>query len=150
MNNNFVTQNPYAGYVTPQAPQYTRYAPIETHNPNNFIATTTPPCFLKGRPVVSFEEARASQIDFDGSLFIFPDIGNKKIYTKQINMDGTASMRVYSLVEEPSAATEEPATEYITRAEFERIIAELRAATPTQAQPVSVPAKQATPTQITF
>ena len=50
---------------------------------------------LKGRPVSSLEEARATIIDFDGSIFIFPDLANNKIYTKQINMDGTASLKVY-------------------------------------------------------
>jgi len=38
--------------------------------------------FIKGRPVVSIDEARTSQIDLDGSLYVFPDLGNKKIYTK--------------------------------------------------------------------
>ena len=37
---------------------------------------------LKGRPVASLEEARAMSIDFDGSVFFFPDLANKKIYTK--------------------------------------------------------------------
>jgi hypothetical protein len=54
---------------------------------------------LKGRPVSSFEEARAITIDFDGSTFFFPDLANKRIYTKQINMDGTASLFVYELRE---------------------------------------------------
>jgi hypothetical protein len=52
---------------------------------------------LKGRPVASFEEARASMIEFDGSIFYFPDLANKCIYTKQINMDGTALINVYEL-----------------------------------------------------
>lgn len=34
-------------------------------------------------------------IDFDGSVFYFPDLANNKIYTKQINMDGTSSLYVY-------------------------------------------------------
>ena len=34
------------------------------------------------RPVSSVEEVRAYPIDFDGSIFYFPDIANKKIYTK--------------------------------------------------------------------
>lgn len=50
---------------------------------------------LKGRPVSSLEEARAAAIDFDGSVFFFPDLANKRIYTKQINLDGTASMNMY-------------------------------------------------------
>jgi phage/plasmid primase-like uncharacterized protein len=77
--------------------------------------------YLKGRPVVSMEEARAAQIDLDGSMFIFTDIGNKKIYTKQINLDGTATLNTYSLVEDTS-----PSENYITRAELESAIAQIR------------------------
>jgi phage/plasmid primase-like uncharacterized protein len=77
--------------------------------------------YLKGRPVVSMEEARAAQIDLDGSMFIFTDIGNKKIYTKQINLDGTATLNTYSLVEDTS-----PSESYITRAELESAIAQIR------------------------
>lgn len=73
--------------------------------------------FIKGRPVVSIEEARASQIDLDGSLFVFTDIGNKKIYTKQINLDGTATLNTYSLVENVA-----PTESYVTKAELERAI----------------------------
>ena len=49
---------------------------------------------LKGRMVTSLEEARATSIDFDGSVFYFPDLANKRIYTKQINIDGTAAIDV--------------------------------------------------------
>ena len=54
--------------------------------------------FLKCRPVSSKEEARAYQIDLDGSLWVFTDIGNEKIYTKQVNNDGTATFKTYSFV----------------------------------------------------
>jgi hypothetical protein len=37
---------------------------------------------LKGRPVSSIEEARATTVDFDGTIFYFPDLANKRIYTK--------------------------------------------------------------------
>lgn len=47
------------------------------------------------RPVASLEEVRAMNIDFDGSVFYFPDYANRRIYTKQINMDGTASINMY-------------------------------------------------------
>lgn len=57
---------------------------------------------LKGRPVASFDEAKASMIDFDGSIFYFPDAANKRIYTKQINIDGTSTINVYALVEAPA------------------------------------------------
>lgn len=64
-------------------------------------------------------------IDFDGSTFFFPDLANKRIYTKQINMDGTASLNMYELKELPK---EDPfATKsYITREEFEAVITELK------------------------
>ena len=54
---------------------------------------------MKGRPVSSLEEVRAASIDFDGSIFYFPDLANKRIYTKQINMDGTAALNMYELKE---------------------------------------------------
>ena len=43
---------------------------------------------LKGRPVSNEEEANAAMIDFDGSLFLFPDRAHGKIYTKQLGLDG--------------------------------------------------------------
>lgn len=76
-----------------------------------------PPQGLKGRPVSSIEEVRAAQIDFDGSLFVFPDMANKKIYTKQINLDGTATLNVY----EQQKAVEPPIKEqYVTQEEFNK------------------------------
>lgn len=79
---------------------------------------------LKGRPVASIEEAQACSIDFDGSVFYFPDLANKRIYTKQINMDGTANFQMYELKAVP--APEVP--NFITREEFEKTILELRKA----------------------
>jgi hypothetical protein len=54
------------------------------------------------------EEARASIIDFDGSIFYFPDLANKRIYTKQINIDGTALLSMYELREIPLDAEPNP------------------------------------------
>lgn len=80
--------------------------------------------YIKGRPVVSIDEARASQIDLDGSLYVFPDLGNKKIYTKQINMDGTAAFNVFEL----AAAGQETTTEtYVTRTELNTILEQFKA-----------------------
>lgn len=92
---------------------YSQYRPI-------------PQTVLKGRPVASIEEARASIIDFDGSIFYFPDLANNRIYTKQINMDGTAQLNMYELKKVPVAQEISPA-EYITREEFEAALAQLRA-----------------------
>ena len=81
---------------------------------------------IKGRPVASIEEARASIIDFDGSIFYFPDLANKRIYTKQINMDGTALLNMYELKEIPIETSPINTQEYITREEFEAVIQSLR------------------------
>lgn len=81
---------------------------------------------LKGRPVASIEEARASTIDFDGSVFYFPDLANKRIYTKQINMDGTATLFMYELKEMP----QEPSSTFVTKEEFDKVISQLKSLLP--------------------
>ena len=78
---------------------------------------------LKGRPVSSLEEARAAQIDFDGSLFIFPDIAHNRIYTKQISMDGNASLKMYELTPIQAQDTEK---NYVTREEFDNAVTRLK------------------------
>ena len=78
---------------------------------------------LKGRPVASIDEVRAAQIDFDGSLFTFPDIANKCIYTKQIGVNGAPILNKYVLQEEP-VMTVQP---YVTKEELECKIDELKA-----------------------
>lgn len=76
------------------------------------------------RPVSSIEEVRAALIDFDGSVFYFSDLANKKIYTKQINLDGTALLNMYELKETPIAAAAQPVdiSNFITRNEFEEVM----------------------------
>lgn len=85
---------------------------------------------LKGRLVSSLEEARATSIDFDGSVFYFPDMANKRIYTKQINMDGTATLCVYELREMPVQKEDSvfvPSVEkFVTREEFERVLQQIQ------------------------
>ena len=74
----------------------------------------------------------ASQIDLDGSLWIFTDLSNDKIYTKKINNDGTAAFNTYLLSKEPEPVL---STEYVTKEEFNRVIqslvAEMGQTTPT-------------------
>lgn len=60
------------------------------------------PVYIKCRAVTSIDEAKAAMIDLDGSLHVFTDIPHRKIYTKQINLDGTASLNIYSLEETPT------------------------------------------------
>lgn len=78
---------------------------------------------LKGRPVSSLDEVRAAAVDFDGSIFYFPNLANDTIYTKQINLDGTSSVRVYELVEAPPATPPAPvADNLVTKDEFTKTI----------------------------
>lgn len=113
---NFLQQpiiNPYAPQFPPQ-----RYAQVET----------SPPNFLKGRPVTSIDEARVAQIDFDGTLNIFTDIANKRIYTKQINMDGTSSFNIYVLTEPEPEKASSPAVnldDYVTKEELNKLLSQL-------------------------
>lgn len=83
-----------------------------------------PQNMIKGRPVVSMEEARAAQIDLDGSMFVFTDVGNKKIYTKQINLDGTATLNTYALVNDSEPKS--PEQTYVTRSEMDSALASIR------------------------
>lgn len=90
---------------------------------------------IKGRPVSSLDEVRAAQIDFDGSVFVFPDFANQRIYTKQINLDGTASLNMYCLTEIPSLESR-----YVTKEEFENTLESIKVALNKLATPTPAPA----------
>ena len=115
---------------------------------NNYPYFTTPnyrypsveqPIGLKGRPVSSIDEVRATSIDFDGSIFYFPDLANKRIYTKQINVDGTSTINIYEL--KPIPVETQP--QYVTREEFETALKKLSENAGTQPQSAPQVAKSA-------
>lgn len=81
--------------------------------------------FLKCRPVASKEEARAYQIDLDGSLWVFTDVGNGKIYTKQINTDGTATFKTYVFNEDENPYN---SSDYVTKSQFNKVVQKIVAA----------------------
>ena len=97
--------------------------------------------FLKCRPVSSKDEARAFQIDLDGSLWVFTDLGNGKIYTKQVNNDGTAAFKTYVFTEDQNPFN---STEYVTREEFNKALQSLMAAMQTTSSTEPVPPQQKT------
>lgn len=105
------------GYYQPSSRQQTTQPLMPQAQP--FIG-------LKGRPVSSLEEARAAAIDFDGSVFFFPDLANKRIYTKQINLDGTASMNMYEYKEVPTEAFN--SSNFVTRQEFDETLSDIKGA----------------------
>ena len=100
---------PYGAYPAATTPM------MRPELPAYMLPQTAPAAVLKGRPVSSFEEARVAQIDLDGSVSIFPDLGNKRIYTKRINVDGTASISTYTLDEQP---IETATSDYVSKTEF--------------------------------
>ena len=135
------------GYYPPvQQPMNQQTIPNYTQP--NYLRTAQSQNGLKGRLVSSLEEARATSIDFDGSIFYFPDLANKRIYTKQINMDGTATLNMYELRETP-AMNENPQVpqsinNFITRDEFEQVIGQIQQKLPkevAQVQP-NIPKKE--------
>ena len=117
---------------------YTYYPPVQqpmgqqvvpNYTQPNYLRTAQSQNGLKGRLVSSLEEARATPIDFDGSIFYFPDLANKRIYTKQINMDGTATLNMYELREMPTTNEQQvfASTNFVTRDEFDQVVAQLKA-----------------------
>jgi hypothetical protein len=86
---------------------------------------------LKGRPVSSFDEAKASMIDLDGSLYVFTDLSNNCIYTKQILLDGSAELKTYVLQEQKqkeveTKQTEEKSVTYVLKKDFDKTVRELK------------------------
>ena len=102
------------------------YQPSRQQTTQPLMQQAQPFVGLKGRPVSSLEEARAAAIDFDGSVFFFPDLANKRIYTKQINLDGTASMNMYEYKEVPTEALN--SSNFVTRQEFDETLNDIKGA----------------------
>ena len=63
------------------------------------IQNYTQPSGIKGRPVTSIDEAKAAQIDLDGTMTYFPSLAENKIYVKSIGFDGLPIFNVYQLVD---------------------------------------------------
>ena len=115
--------------------QATQYTP-------QYVRPVQPQTYLKGRLVSSLEEARATSIDFDGSVFYFPDLANRRIYTKQINLDGTATLNMYELKAMPTINEQQvfTSTNFVTRDEFDQVVSQLKAMLiPEQPAPVEQP-----------
>lgn len=108
---------------------YNNYPQQQSYQPQQYIRQAPPQQMLKGRLVSSLEEARATSIDFDGSVFYFPDLANKRIYTKQINMDGTATLCMYelkALPNENNIAVSQSLDNFVTKDELAQVVAQLR------------------------
>ena len=122
-------------------PQYPNYYNPQAFNTTSSFQNSQQYIGLKGRPVTSIEEVRAAAVDFDGTVQFFPDLANGKIYTKQCNLDGTASLNMYELKEIPVAPTGGTAN-YVTREEFEATLNKIKEMLMTK-----IPQKEETLTQ---
>lgn len=85
---NYSYPNSYPNYI--QSPQ-----PFNAGLQTSSMQSGLIPKYLKGRPVSCFQEAQGFAIDMDGSLHLFPDIANKRIYTKQLLNDGSCPVKCY-------------------------------------------------------
>lgn len=81
---NAIPQRPYQAYGQQYAP------PIQSNNYS--------PSYLKGRLVTNIEEAKAAQIDLDGSSTFFPCPAEGKVYEKSIDLNGLPVFKVYEIV----------------------------------------------------
>lgn len=90
--------NPYAG-ATQQMQQRLNYLQQQQqmYQPAYQQSMQQAPVQLKGRIVTSIDEAKAAQVDLDGSSTYFPAPAEGKIYEKLIGMDGLPVFRVYQL-----------------------------------------------------
>lgn len=106
---------------------------VGTYQPNNYQMQNTQQMgtqmqVIKGRPVSSYDEAKASMIDLDGTLFVFTDIANHCIYTKQILLDGSAELKTYVLQEQKQNETKrsgELNEGYVLKKDFDITVKEL-------------------------
>lgn len=125
--------NPYQSQVAQQRMnQIEQQYNVGTYPQNNYQMQNSQQMgamqTLKGRPVSSYDEAKASMIDLDGSLFVFTDIANNCIYTKQILLDGSAELKTYVLQERKQNETEqnkETSAGYVLKKDFDRTVKEL-------------------------
>ena len=109
-----------------------QYNTVGTYQPNSYQMQNSQQMgtmqVLKGRPVSSYDEAKASMIDLDGTLFVFTDIANHCIYTKQILLDGSAELKTYVLQEQKQNETKqsrEANAGYVLKKDFDRTVKEL-------------------------
>ena len=124
---------PQIYYPSTYQPQFQNYQPMQQQIPQAqpMQQPQQAPQYIKGRPVSSFDEAKAIAIDWDGSIFVFTDVANKKIYTKQIMLDGTAELKTYVLAEpEPAPAPTQTQTNgdaYVLHSDFASQIEHMQA-----------------------
>ena len=94
--------NPYAQGATPQMQQRLNYLQQQYRQPQyqpQMLPTQMSGTYLRGRIVTGVDEAKAAQIDMDGTSTFFPCPAEGKIYEKSIDLNGLPTFRVYQLAQ---------------------------------------------------
>lgn len=129
-----------------QYPQFANPNPGYSQPQPGYAQTPQTQVLIKGRPVSNEEEANAAMIDFDGSLFVFPDRAHGKIYTKQLGLDGNIVFCKYSL--DVGAPSTQPTAElvpsvdlsgYATKEELSRSLEEMKSYLSKQLDQIKLP-----------
>ena len=105
------------------------FNPYNQIQPNNRQPNKIPQNFMV-RVVTGYEEVAATPIPLDGTICLFVDVPNKKIYSKQLNMDdGSALYGVYNKVDtnqpvkqeekETDVTLEKEPKDFVERTEFD-------------------------------
>lgn len=89
-----VSNYTYPNYI-PSPQPFDRMQPFNAGMQPSSLQSGQNQRLLKGRPVSCFEEARSYPVDWDGSLYVFPDLANNRIYTKQSMNDGSCPTKCY-------------------------------------------------------
>lgn len=105
-------------------PQYQQGQPQQAAQQPLQAAQQAQASYLSGRAVTSVDEVRAVAADPLGGIGVYTDVGNKKIYTKQINTDGLAVLNTYVLDETPPPAPPEP-KEYVEKSEVSALFEQI-------------------------
>lgn len=110
--------NPANTYIPQMAPQMPVQAPQSVPNNGQGLSPAS-------RMVSNRDEANAVPADFSGSLMVFPDIRNNRVYIKRWNFQtGTADFIEFGpVVNEP--AKEAPAVQYATMDDLKALRDEL-------------------------
>lgn len=124
--NNYV--NPYSNYNSQQSQLQQPQMPQMQNNQfpqmqqSQFQQPQQYNNMLKGKKVSTLEEAKASEIDFDGNTFYFPSVDNKSIYTKQVGLDGNVSILEYKLSGNVTNANQQESNQQTNSIDYINII----------------------------
>lgn len=79
---------------------------------------------INGRLVSNIEEAKAAQIDLDGSQWYFPCPSENKIYVKSINMQGIPVFAEYVITQPKAIVSNDELADRISK--LEELVKEMK------------------------